>query len=718
MTQRLDFIIAAQNQAMQELVNIRQELTKMTDAVKQSGQAAASSAPSFGTFFSSFTAANLATNALMKLKDIALALPVAAVQLATAQEQTNIAFTTMIGNASVAQTTLKELYSFAAKTPFTITGIEQSSKLLMAMGISVDELQPTLKSLGDVAAGVSVPIEQVALAYGQVRAANQLYGTELRQFVNAGIPILGQLAKQFGVNEAAMKKMVEEGKVGFKDVEKAFQGMSGEGGRFFNLMDKQSKTVAGKWSNLKDQATILGRNFGSVLTPAIGTVTDFLIEEVTAMNSWLYTSEGQLRPEVVEFGNSLKDLAGFLTTTGKAMIWLGEQAVNLMQILDQQSGFSSFRGMVKDWYVATNTDQVIANIEAKSSQTIADMMQKRLEQVRASNAEVSAAALEGGGGGGGGGSSTAAKEAEKLQDAIDDLASTYTDLSDTVGIAMNDVRQNTSKALDELESQMTDIRSEMESLSATFLEEQAGGRQDLASAYVEQEAKVKELHAALVELKNAETPDEERISQKEAEYEKELAALEEFSTRTQDIQAEIEEARRRASLTDFQKTVEDIDAEQKAKEDAFTAEMQQLADKLVALEEQKLKIQDLESKALLALTNLSTYGASIYGTFIDGIKTKTQEDVTAMIKMFDDLAARMAKIGGTAPSGELSPYAEQYYGTQLTNAANQGSVNVGGITVTMTVNGAENAQDVANQVAQTVIDQLTNKLQTLNAGSQ
>ncbi len=91
----------------------------------------------------------------------------------------------MLHSGEAANVLLKDLSSFAKETPFEINGIRGTAKQLLAFGFQADDIIPTLKKLGDVSAGLSVPIEQVAYAYGQVRVANQLYGTELRQFVNA-----------------------------------------------------------------------------------------------------------------------------------------------------------------------------------------------------------------------------------------------------------------------------------------------------------------------------------------------------------------------------------------------------------------------------------------------------------------------------------------------------------------------------------------------------
>jgi tape measure domain-containing protein len=197
-------------------------------------------------------------------------------------EQTQVAFRTMIGDVKTADLLLRGMAAFAAKTPFTLQGVEQNAKLLQAMGISVKELLPTMRMLGDVSAGLSVPLENIALAYGQVRAANQLYGTELRQFVNNGVPLLSELASNFGKTERQVKKMVEEGQVGFTDVRDAFKSMTAEGGKFHNLMKEQAKTFNGMVSNLKDVFTLFLREAGK-------DYLDFAKEVVAGLTSFTQT---------------------------------------------------------------------------------------------------------------------------------------------------------------------------------------------------------------------------------------------------------------------------------------------------------------------------------------------------------------------------------------------------------------------------------------------
>ncbi len=175
------------------------------------------------------------------------------VDVASDMEQNRIAFETMLGSADLARNKLKELSDFAVKTPFELPQVVEGAKRLLAYNIEAEKLLPTFKMLGDIAAGVgNDKLPNLILAFGQVKAATKLTGMELRQFTEAGVPLLEGLAKQFGTTESKIKDMVSAGEIGFADVEKALLGMTSEGGRFFNLMDRQSKSFGGIIINIRD----------------------------------------------------------------------------------------------------------------------------------------------------------------------------------------------------------------------------------------------------------------------------------------------------------------------------------------------------------------------------------------------------------------------------------------------------------------------------------
>lgn len=177
-------------------------------------------------------------------------------------QQLGIAFETMLGSKAKADKIMQEAIVFAQATPFTLTDVATNIKQLMAMGIATDKVMGTMKALGDVAAGVSVPISRVAINYGQVAALGKLQGREIHDFAMAGIPIVGELAKMLGKSANEIFNMSEAGSISFPMVEQAFKNMSSQGGQFYNLMEKQNASVTGQISNLSDKWQVMLNDIG------------------------------------------------------------------------------------------------------------------------------------------------------------------------------------------------------------------------------------------------------------------------------------------------------------------------------------------------------------------------------------------------------------------------------------------------------------------------
>ncbi len=174
------------------------------------------------------------------------------IQIRGEMQGLSLAFETMLGSKAKADKMMSDIVEFAMGTPYTVTEVADNVKQLIAMNAAGDDVMETFKSIGDVAAGVNVPISRIAINYGQVAALGKLQQREIRDFAMAGIPIVGELAKQFGVAEDEIMAMVEAGQIGFPAVQKAFASMSGEGGRVFNMMEKLNSTVTGQLSRLQD----------------------------------------------------------------------------------------------------------------------------------------------------------------------------------------------------------------------------------------------------------------------------------------------------------------------------------------------------------------------------------------------------------------------------------------------------------------------------------
>ena len=178
-------------------------------------------------------------------------------------EQWNIAFETMLGSKEKAVALMQDLVQFSKATPFNTKEVVEYSKQLLAMGIGAEDIVRTMTNLGNIAAGVGRDkFPQLTLAFGQVRAAGHLTGMELRQFTEAGVPLLDELAKKFNVSTSQIQKMVSAGVIGFSDVDIALQNLTNGTGKFANLMEKQSKSFLGVLSNLKDQADLIAKSIG------------------------------------------------------------------------------------------------------------------------------------------------------------------------------------------------------------------------------------------------------------------------------------------------------------------------------------------------------------------------------------------------------------------------------------------------------------------------
>ena len=167
-------------------------------------------------------------------------------------QQLEVAFETMLGSKSKADALMGQLIDTAAKTPFEMSEVAEASKMLLAYGMEGNKVNETLIRLGDIAAGLSMPLKDLAFLYGTTMVQGRLYTQDLNQFLGRGIPLADELAKQFGKNKSEVKKLVEEGKIGFPEVQKAIEALTGEGSKFGGLMDKQSKTIKGQLSNIED----------------------------------------------------------------------------------------------------------------------------------------------------------------------------------------------------------------------------------------------------------------------------------------------------------------------------------------------------------------------------------------------------------------------------------------------------------------------------------
>lgn len=167
-------------------------------------------------------------------------------------QQLEIAFTTMLGSEQKASQLMNQMIQTAAKTPFDLAGIAGGAKQLLAYGESAERVNDTLVRLGNIASGLSIPLNDIVYLYGTTMVQGRLYAQDVRQFTGRGIPLVKELAKMYGVTAEEINNMVSAGKIGFPEVEKVLRSMTDQGGQFYNLMEKQSASLTGMISNLED----------------------------------------------------------------------------------------------------------------------------------------------------------------------------------------------------------------------------------------------------------------------------------------------------------------------------------------------------------------------------------------------------------------------------------------------------------------------------------
>lgn len=291
----------------------------------------------------------------------------------------------------------EQTVALALKSPYRVKQLVTYTKQLAAYRVETQKLHDTTKMLADVSAGLGVDMERLILAYGQVKAANYLRGTELRQFSEAGINILGELATYFeetrgkAFSVAEVFDMVSKRAVKFEDVDEVFKRLTGSSGIFFKMQEKQAETVAGQLSNLRDAYEIMLNDIGkqnegtiiSVISAAriivahwreIATIVKPILETlVVGMTVW--------RVQMALSSKSLKTFGLYM----KQFYILATQGKNAMIAFSKASSISSFAPFALAIGAAVAAlGNLILNFH-KYKQAISEINKKHDEAVRQVN---------------------------------------------------------------------------------------------------------------------------------------------------------------------------------------------------------------------------------------------------------------------------------------------------------------------------------------------
>jgi tape measure domain-containing protein len=247
------------------------------------------------------------------------------VGMGAGMEQTRVQFETFTGSVEKGNAVIAQLQKFALDTPFEDEQVISAGRGLLAFGVAADSLQPTLTKLGNISSATGKDFNELISIWGKNKLSGIIQGEDLNQLNDSGIPVMESLAKQLGVNISQVRKMGAEGKITFGMLDKSFDELGGPAGKWGDLMEKQSKTLAGRWSSLVGFAQNMGAKMGEALVPFMGKI----VEVGNTILAFVQTNTGKIiemfRPlvEAVQpFIDAVADIYADLGLTGDGVGFL------------------------------------------------------------------------------------------------------------------------------------------------------------------------------------------------------------------------------------------------------------------------------------------------------------------------------------------------------------------------------------------------------------
>lgn len=252
-------------------------------------------------------------------------------------ELQNVALRAILQNKDEADRIFLQVQQMALQSPFTIMQLTTYTKQLAAYRIEADKLVGTTKMLADVSAGLGVDMSRLILAFGQVKAANFLRATEVRQFTEAGLNIAGELAQYFSelqgkmVSVGDVMDMVTKRMVRFEDVEEVFKRVTSAGGLFYDMQRKQSESLYGQIQRITDAADIMfndiGRSNQGLLSNVLTSIRSIIenwrsfviwIKTAAAAFGTFYTYTKFLAPLALNIRNAYRMMQMYVVATNSA----------------------------------------------------------------------------------------------------------------------------------------------------------------------------------------------------------------------------------------------------------------------------------------------------------------------------------------------------------------------------------------------------------------
>jgi tape measure domain-containing protein len=190
------------------------------------------------------------------------------ITLAAGVERVKMEFSVLTGSMERSNKLFAQMNTLAAQTPLELSDITSAGKQLLSVGVPVEDITNKLRMLGDVAMGNPEKLQRLTEAFGQLKSKGVASMEQLNRFIEAGVPIMTELQKQTGKTGDEVFKMVSQGKIGYPEVTKALEALTGAGGLMENMMAKVAETAAGKWSTALDNWKAVLVDIGTKLLPA------------------------------------------------------------------------------------------------------------------------------------------------------------------------------------------------------------------------------------------------------------------------------------------------------------------------------------------------------------------------------------------------------------------------------------------------------------------
>ena len=211
-------------------------------------------------------------------------------KLGSEAEMTSTAFSVLVGNEEKAGKILKEIAQFGQESPFDKMGLTENAKQMLAFGVETDKVMTYLRQLGDISGGQKEKLDGLSLVMGQVSAAGKLSGQDNLQFINAGFNPLKELQKMHPEKTyAELQKAMSKGAITSQHVAEALQHATQEGGQFYGMMDRQSKTLAGRFASLVDNIQEMAVGLYQKIEPILKSVVDNIAGMIPYVSQMLKT---------------------------------------------------------------------------------------------------------------------------------------------------------------------------------------------------------------------------------------------------------------------------------------------------------------------------------------------------------------------------------------------------------------------------------------------